>query len=301
MNSTEAKKLSLPDIMSRLGYEPERIVKGGREYWYRSPFREEKEASFHTSYLGGKWIWNDFGDTGGTVIDFVMRHQNYPRVGQALSFLEEMYKSKSANNIKQSNLSFSFQQQQSENLNSSSTLHLNRVTSLDSTKQYICGARKIDVKVAEKYLEEVYFYNKQTEKEYFAAGIKNRVGGYEIRNPYFKSSIGGKDITFIKGSTSEKVVIFEGFIDYLSYLTDVKQEMLSEDTIILNSASFQLSATKLIEERAYELVMLFLDNDTIGRKLVKQFKNGLDCAVSDCSFLYASHKDYNTYLVSKKS
>ena len=56
MNSEQAKKLSLPDIMSRLGYEPTEITKGGAEYWYCSPFRKEKEPSFHTSYLGGKWI-----------------------------------------------------------------------------------------------------------------------------------------------------------------------------------------------------------------------------------------------------
>ena len=88
MNSEQAKKLSLPDIMSRLGYEPTEITKGGAEYWYCSPFRKEKEPSFHTSYLGGKWIWNDFADSGGTVIDFVMRHEGYTKVSDALRFLE---------------------------------------------------------------------------------------------------------------------------------------------------------------------------------------------------------------------
>ena len=64
MNSEQAKKLSLPDILSRLGHQPTEIKNGGNEYWYRSPFRKEKEASFHTSFLGGKWIWNDFADSG---------------------------------------------------------------------------------------------------------------------------------------------------------------------------------------------------------------------------------------------
>ena len=91
MNSEQAKKLSLPDILSRLGYEPISIKRGGFEYWYASPFRKEKEASFHTSYLGGKWIWNDFADSGGTVIDFIMRHERYNRVGDALKFLDNMF------------------------------------------------------------------------------------------------------------------------------------------------------------------------------------------------------------------
>ena len=68
MNSHQAKQIDLPNLMSRLGYEPTAIKKGGNEYWYRSPFRSEKDASFHTSYLGGKWIWKDFGQnrTNGT-------------------------------------------------------------------------------------------------------------------------------------------------------------------------------------------------------------------------------------------
>ena len=77
--------------MQRLGYQPTEIKKGGGEYWFRSPFRDEAEASFHTSYLNGKWIWNDFGDIGGTVIDFVMRHENLSRVKDALAFLDDLY------------------------------------------------------------------------------------------------------------------------------------------------------------------------------------------------------------------
>ncbi|MEL6945651.1 MAG: hypothetical protein AAFO82_23590 [Bacteroidota bacterium] len=106
MNSTEAKKLSLPDIMAHLGYQPIKVVKNGLELWYNSPFRAEKAPSFHTSFLGGKWIWNDFGDKGGTVIDFVMRHENYFSVGQALQFLERFENAPSKNQ-----LPFSFQQQ----------------------------------------------------------------------------------------------------------------------------------------------------------------------------------------------
>ena len=58
MNSYQAKQLNLPDLMGRLGYEPTSIKKEGKEYWYLSPFRKEKDASVHTSFLGGKWIWN---------------------------------------------------------------------------------------------------------------------------------------------------------------------------------------------------------------------------------------------------
>ena len=61
MNSEQAKQISLPDLLEQLGHIPVKTAKAGRELWYRSPFRDEKEPSFHTSFLGGKWIWNDFG------------------------------------------------------------------------------------------------------------------------------------------------------------------------------------------------------------------------------------------------
>ena len=105
MNSHQAKQIDLPNLMSRLGYEPTAIKKGGNEYWYRSPFRSEKDASFHTSYLGGKWIWKDFGDIGGTVIDFVMRHERLNSVKEALSYLEGIYPAnslESASRVKRS-------------------------------------------------------------------------------------------------------------------------------------------------------------------------------------------------------
>ncbi len=54
----------MPELLNCFGHQPVNIIKQGREYWYISPFRYEKEPSFHTSYLGGKWIWNDFGRGG---------------------------------------------------------------------------------------------------------------------------------------------------------------------------------------------------------------------------------------------
>ena len=90
MNAQQAKKIDLPDLLSRFGYEPIKITQGGRELWYPSPFRKEKTASFHTTFKGDKWIWNDFGDSGGNVIDFVMRHEGL-LFKEALAFLRNMY------------------------------------------------------------------------------------------------------------------------------------------------------------------------------------------------------------------
>jgi ATP-dependent Lon protease len=70
--------------MAQLGYHPVKVTDNRNEFWYNSPFRVEKEPSFHISFLGGKWIWKDFGDIGGTIVDFAMRYQNDCNVKEAL-------------------------------------------------------------------------------------------------------------------------------------------------------------------------------------------------------------------------
>lgn len=55
----------------------------------------------------------------------------------------------------------------------------------------------------------------------FAIGFPNASGGYEVRNKYFKGCIAPKDITHIRqaGEPKETCYVFEGFMDYLSFLT----------------------------------------------------------------------------------
>lgn len=55
-------------------------------------------------------------------------------------------------------------------------------------------------------------------KEYYGIGFKNDSGGYEIRNPYIKTSSAPKDIKTITNNAKEAVV-FEGFFDFLSFIT----------------------------------------------------------------------------------
>ena len=58
-------------------------------------------------------------------------------------------------------------------------------------------------------------------KPYFAIGFPNTAGGYEVRNPFFKGCVAPKDITHIRqqGVPRNMCYLFEGFMDYLSFLT----------------------------------------------------------------------------------
>ena len=59
MNSHQAKKIPLVQILAQLGHHPVRKDKGGVEWVYNSPFRNEKIPSMFVNVQ--KNIWNDFG------------------------------------------------------------------------------------------------------------------------------------------------------------------------------------------------------------------------------------------------
>lgn len=312
MNSLQAKQLSLPDIMSRLGFEPTLIKKGGQEYWYASPFRDEKDASFHTSFLGGKWIWNDFGDKGGTVIDFVMRFKGFRQIGEALEFLEQMYRGRPFNLSaqpppfpeQQTNL-FSFQQQEffkPPQAVSGGDLEFVEAHEIRSPtiSLYLSRERAIPKRLADLYLKEIKYKNRG--KEYFAFGMENMSGGYEIRaasDAYkFKSALVKRDITVVKGLSPEKktVNVFEGMTDFLSLLAMMRMDRMAGDAVIMHSlSSFQRTA-EFLREQGFETVNTFLDNDKPGQECTERFKAEFGERAVSQSGLFAPYSDINDAL-----
>ena len=78
--------------------------------------------------------------------------------------------------------------------------------------------RGINTELAKRECREVRYLTDG--KPYFAVGFPNRSGGYEIRNKFFKGCIAPKDITHIRQEQPrETCCLFEGFMDYLSFLT----------------------------------------------------------------------------------
>jgi hypothetical protein len=308
MNTAQAKKLDFPKLLSKLGFEPVRVVKNGIELWYNSPFRSETIPSFHTSFLNGKWIWNDFGDTGGTVIDFAMRYQNTDAKG-ALSFLDSVFKG--VNFSKPDAPTPLAQSEQSPN-----TFYLDRIQPIKLMKDYVENHRGIDLAIANQYLVEVVFTNTETKKQSYAVGIKNVSAGYEVRNPYFKTCIGKKGFTFLKGKKNDSVCVFEGFLDFpscildlLEYQTDemakrlllsVEDKGLLSDVIILNTAMFKQPVLEFIQKQNYKFVHGFWDNDKTGMTLKLFFEEHLGThKVISWNHLYHPHKDYNEAIMEK--
>ena len=80
---------------------------------------------------------------------------------------------------------------------------------------YLTG-RGIDPAIARTYCREVRYTIGG--KEYFAVGFRNDAGGWELRSARFKGGSSPKHITTLDNG-SDMAMAFEGFIDFLSYLS----------------------------------------------------------------------------------
>lgn len=79
-------------------------------------------------------------------------------------------------------------------------------------------SRYISENIGRLYCKEIHYELRK--RHYFAIAFENKTGGYEVRNPYYKGCIKGKDISVIrynKDIIQNHVCVFEGFMDFLSY------------------------------------------------------------------------------------
>lgn len=283
--------------MGKLGHKP--IKKRGHKLYYLSPFRDEKEPSFEVDTKEN--IWNDYGQSekGAKIIDLVTRLYSCS-VSEALNRIENLcgksYASSSSYTPNQLPLKPAIGNTGAE----APEYQINKVQALQNTAliSYL-ESRKINISLAKRFLEEIY-YTTRTGKRFFALAFKNNSGGYEVRNQYFKGSLLSKDMTTIPlNSASSSVLIFEGFMDFLSYLTHAGKENLDRihSVIVLSSISMRDKALAEVKKSGCKQVFLLLDNDTNGKKTAQYFKDELvSVKVEDKSGIYDGFKDYNEYL-----
>ena len=273
----QAKEMDMVDYLSKLGYKPAKIR--NNDYWYVSPLRDEKTPSFKVNRKLNRWYDHGLGK-GGNLIDFAILHQNCT-VGEFLQKLNE---------------NFSFHKpifHQSNELITEKKLNILQEFSVSSFAllRYL-EQRRIPMDIADQFCREVRY--ELNDKIYYGIGFKNDSGGYEIRNPYFKTSSSPKDITTIKNKGKE-VVIFEGFFDFLSFMTIHKNQVTNaSDFVILNSVSFFEKARPFMEQ--HEIIRLYLDRDTTGQNY-SHYALSLSNKYKDESNLYEHHKDFNDWMM----
>uniref|UniRef100_UPI004057018F toprim domain-containing protein n=1 Tax=Alistipes sp. TaxID=1872444 RepID=UPI004057018F len=139
--------------------------------------------------------------------------------------------------------------------------------------------RCIPVEIARKYCKQVHYHLRHTPgKRYFAIGFPNDKGGWELRNRFFKGAT-NKATTYIQNYGSA-LIIFEGFMDFLSYLAmpeGVLPSTPKADYLILNSVANSDKAVELhnrireqmeeyeVEGKPFYKVFYACDNDLAGK------------------------------------
>ena len=290
MNTNEAKQIRIEEYLHSLGYDP--VRKQGDSLWYKSPFRNEREPSFKVNTERN--LWYDFSaGRGGNII--ALAQELY--ASDSLPYLLERI-AEQAPGVHP--VSFSFGKQA---LSKPSFQQL-EVVPLSSPALYsYLRQRGINTELAKRECREVRYLTDG--KPYFAVGFPNRSGGYEIRNKFFKGCIAPKDITHIRQTEpGETCCLFEGFMDYLSFLT-LRQErhpdrpaLGGQDHIVLNSVSNFSKALRPLGD--YERIHCFLDNDRAGLEALREIQREYGSRVRDASYVYSGYKDLNDYLNGKK-
>ena len=290
MTIEEAKSIRIADYLHSLGYSP--VKQQGINLWYKSPFREESEASFKVNTEREQWY--DFGlGKGGNIIALAAHLYATDHVPYILKRIAEQtphVRPVSFSFGKQSSSEPSFQQLEIVPLSSPALL------------AYLQG-RGINTELAKRECSEARFTHNG--KRYFAIAFPNVSDGYEIRNRYFKGCIAPKEISHIRqsGKARNTCYVFEGFMDYLSFLTirvrnnPQHPRLDTQDYVILNSVSNLAKAESLLE--TYTQIGCFLDNDTAGRSTCKKLKEKFGERMLDKSMYYRDYKDLNDYLCGK--
>ena len=278
MNIEKAKQIPLELVLQKMNYTPSKTI--GFDVWYSSPLHEEKTPSFKINTKINRWY--DHGlQKGGNIIDFIAIKFNYT-IPEVLKFLEN-YSNESI---------FSFQKQKNITSNFSETetkVNIIKVTEIQhyALKEYLEN-RKIYHYENEPNLKEVHY--EINGKKYFGIGFQNRSNGFEIRSKYAKVCIVKKDITLVVKGYKNKLRIFEGFFDYLSFLNKFKSD---SDFLILNSIALINRFDEILSN--YDEIELYFDNDAAGnfhtKSTQEKFKNAKDCRA-----FYKDFKDLNEWL-----
>ena len=291
MKIEEAKQIRITDYLHSLGYSP--VKQQGSNLWYQSPLRQEHEPSFKVNT--DRNLWYDFGaGKGGNLI--ALAQELY--ASDSLPYLLERIAGQTPH-VRP--VSFSFGKQSS----SQPSFQQLEVVPLSSPALYsYLRDRGINTEPAKRECREVRFVNNG--KQFFAVGFPNASGGYEIRNKYFKGCIAPKDITHVRqqGEPRETCYVFEGFMDYLSFLTTRQKscpdypDLDRQDYLVLNSLCNLSKA--LYPLGSYEKIHCFFDNDDAGMKAVQELRREYGLRVRDSSHIYSGYKDLNDYITGKK-
>ena len=283
------KRYSIVEYLESKGIKP--VRKTPTYVMYHSPLREETHPSFKVDTEKNLWI--DYGEgRGGSIIDLCMRME-----GCTLSeAIHRLGQNASDNGTYSSRNGFAPN-------NSHPVMAVNgarRLIEISDTlpphfQEYLTKVRCINLEKSMPFLKCISYEVRG--RRYQAIGFTNLSSGYELRDDKtFKGTIAPKDITPIFTDRAEPVCIFEGFMDFLSFLS--MKEEITNHCLVMNSVSNVARTIRYLNDRHLTHIHAFLDKDEAGRRTVQDFiKAGFH--VEDMNIHYKDFKDLNEYHVSR--
>ena len=283
------KRYSIVEYLERKGIRP--VRKTPTYAMYRSPLREETHPSFKVDTEKNLWI--DYGEgRGGSIIDLCMRME-----GCTLSEAIRCLGQNASDNGTSSFLNDFVPNNPQPVMVANGARRLIEISDTlpPHFQEYLTKVRCINLEKAMPFLKCISYEVRS--RLYQAIGFANLSGGYELRDDKtFKGTIAPKDITPIFTDRAEPVCIFEGFMDFLSFLS--MKEEITNHCLVMNSVSNVARTIRYLNDRHLTHIRAFLDNDEAGRRTVQDFiKAGFH--VEDMNIHYKDFKDLNEYHVSR--
>jgi hypothetical protein len=289
MNCKEFNQLDIVDYLLLLGHKPAKI--NGSDYWYFSPFRNEQTPSFKVNRKLNVWYDHSL-QKGGNLIDFgILFHRC--SISELLQKLGQ-----------QTTLSFQPPKQMDHPTSFSPAGEKGKIIVMDirhniilsPLKEYL-DYRRIPLEIANRFCKEVDFY--LYDRKYTVIGFQNSAGGFELRSTSFKGSSSPKAVTELGQDLSKDIIVFEGFMDFLSYQAIhqaqfILQSQQQPNFLILNSIGFLGKMKPKLEQ--YPSIHLYLDRDKKGIEVTTDAL-ALSEKYRDESLVYENHKDLNEYLM----
>ena len=290
MNTTPyAPRIPIREYLARRSILP-RYERNGYGM-YLSPLREERTPSFKVNYQ--KDLWYDFGiGEGGTLPALIMRLE---RCSCSEAFEHLQHAAEGTVSLLAARICERYAVP-TESPNSQPTLRILSDAPLchPALLGYL-ASRGIVPGIAAAYCREVRYQVRS--RCFFAIGFRNDCGGWELRSARFKGGSSPKHITTID-NRSDTVIAFEGFMDFLAYLSLKHPERLRIDAAVLNSVVNLPKAIPFLSR--HPVIHAFFDNDEAGRKTTSDLIRLCPRSeVIDQRHFYSGHKDVNDYLIAR--
>ena len=283
------KRYPIVEYLERKGIKP--VRKTPTYAMYRSPLREETHPSFKVDTEKNLWI--DYAEgRGGSIIDLYMRLEDCT-LSEAICRLGQKASEYTAHSYSKTEPRIGLNQTTTRQASGTRRLIGISDTLSPHLQEYLTKERRIDLEKATPFLKCISYEVRG--RRYEAIGFANSSGGYELRdNHLFKGTVAPKDITPIFEDKAQPVYLFEGFMDFLSFLS-MKGEVTNQ-CLVMNSVSNVARSIHYLNERNITSVRTFLDNDYAGQRAVQEFVNA-GFKVEDMTVYYRDFKDLNDFHV----